>query len=180
MATHIAAPTVTEAMIARHSDAAVVVVLGSDEVADSARAPVVITGTGWGSGNSILERRPHGRSIGSEVAAAMAYAEASIEWPEHAFDVVYVSDLYAHRALMHLDALGLDADLLPLLNPDGGSLGTGDLFETNGGARFYDAVLQLRGEAGAHQVDGAERALVHGWRGLPTDSCAAVIVEGSL
>jgi acetyl-CoA C-acetyltransferase len=171
------ASPVTETMVARHADAAVVVVLGTADAADTARAPVVITGTGWGSGNSILERRPHGRSVGSEIASEMAYAEAGIEWPDRELDVVYVSDLYAHRALMHVDALGLDADVLPILNPDGGSLGTGDLFEANGGARFYDAVLQLRGEAGGHQLDGAERALVHGWRGLPTDSCAAVILE---
>ncbi len=172
------ASPITETMIARHADAAVVVVLGTTDAAETARAPLHIIGTGWGSGNSIIERRPHGRSLGSETAARMAYSEAGIEWPDREIDVVYVSDLYAHRALMHLDALGFDADAFPILNPDGGSLGTGDLFEANGGARLYDAVLQLRGEAGSHQVEGAELALVHGWRGLPTDSCAAVILEG--
>jgi acetyl-CoA C-acetyltransferase len=53
----------------------------------------------------------------------------------------------------------------------------GDLFEATGGARFLDAVQQLRGEAGAHQIGGAGTALVHGWRGLPTDTCAVAILD---
>jgi acetyl-CoA C-acetyltransferase len=92
-------------------------------------------------------------------------------------DVFYVSDLYAHRQLMHMEALGLGDAELPALNPDGGCLGMGDLMEANGGARLYDAVLQLRGEAGAHQIPGARRALVHGWRGLPTDSAAVAVLD---
>ena len=61
--------------------------------------------------------------------------------------------------------------------PNTGSLGMGDLYEGNGGARLYDAVQQVRGNAGAHQVSGAKRAVIQGWRGLPTDSCAVVILS---
>ncbi|MBN1944975.1 MAG: hypothetical protein JW797_04825 [Bradymonadales bacterium] len=172
------ATPVTDLMIARPADAAVVVVLGSDEVGfETSRHPVYLTGTGWASGNSILERRCSCCSEGTTLAAKMACDEAGIESIPDEVDLYYVSDLYAHRALVHLSALGLSADVLPLVNPDGGSLGMGDLFETNGGARFFDAVQQLRGEAGSHQLDEASCALVHGWRGLPTDSCAVVILE---
>jgi acetyl-CoA C-acetyltransferase len=76
-----------------------------------------------------------------------------------------------------MDALGLGDDSLAVINPDGGALGGGDLIEATGGARFYDAVRQLRGEAGAHQVEGARTALIHGWRGLPTDSCAVAVLD---
>ena len=173
------ASPVTDLMIARPADAAVVIVLGAEEVAlETARAPVFIGGTGWASGNSIIERRNHAFSAGTSLAAKMAYAEAGITSPAAEADIFYISDLYAHRALMHLDALQLGREVLPFVNPDGGSLAGGDLFESNGGARFFDAVMQLRGEAGAHQVDGVETALLHGWRGLPTDSCAVVVLDG--
>jgi acetyl-CoA C-acetyltransferase len=172
------ATPVTELMIARPADGAVVVVLGSEEVGiESSRSPVFIGGTGWGSGNSIIERRNHAGSIGTALAAKMACTEAGITSPAEQIDAFYVSDLLAHRQLMHLESMGLGLDVLPRVNPDGGSLGIGDLFEANGGARFYDAVRMLRGEAGVHQIAGAESVLVHGWRGLPTDSCAVVVLD---
>ncbi len=174
----IASP-LTELMFPKHADAAMVAVLGIGDMAqERSRHPIHISGTGWSSGNSVLERRDHGASEGTLLAGKMAYKEAHIKVPAQELDVAYVSDLYAHRQLMHMDALQLDEDFTPFINPDGGSQGGGDLIETNGGARFYDAVKQLRGEAGAHQVEEAETALVHGWRGLPTDSCAVVILDG--
>ena len=172
------ATPLTRSMIARHADGAVVVVLGTDEAARrTSRKPVYLAGVGWGSGTSIVERRHPTVSLGTELAAEAAFTEAGIEDPGEEIDVFYLSDLYPHRLLMHLDALGLGEEALGVTNPDGGSLGMGDLLEANGGARLYDAVLQLRGEAGAHQVEGARRALVHAWRGLPTDSCAVAVLD---
>jgi acetyl-CoA C-acetyltransferase len=172
------ATPVTESMLARHADGAVVVVLGSDRAArEHSRAPVAVTGTGWGSGGSIAQRRDHTTSVGTQIAAGQAFAEAGIAEPATAFELCYVSDLYPHRQLMHLDSLGLADAAGVAVNPDGGTLGVGDLIEANGGARLVDAVRQLRGEAGAHQIDGVERALVHGWRGPPTDSCAIAVLE---
>lgn len=169
---------VTELMIARPADAAIVVVLGTDAAAKEHRCdPVRISGTGWGSATSIIERRAHAISVGTMIAAKQAYEEAGIDSPASAFDVAYVSDLYAHRAFMHMEALGLGPDAPDKVNPDGGSLGMGDLYEANGGARLVDAVLQLRGAAGRHQVSGAKRAMVQGWRGLPTDTSAVVVLE---
>ena len=174
------ATPVTELMIARPADAAICVILGAEEIAlETAFKPIFLTGTGWGSGNSIVERRNHFMSDGTQLAAQMAYAEAAIASPEDEIDIAYVSDLYAHRQLMHLEALGLSSEFLPFVNPDGGSQGMGDLFEANGGARFYDAVKQLRGEAGSHQIKDAQTALVHGWRGIPTDSCAVAILDAN-
>jgi len=172
----VAAP-LTELMIPRHADGAIVIVLGTDEMAlEYARHPVFISGIGWGSGNSIIERRDNGISIGTALAADMAYKEAGVQSPIEDIDAFFVSDLYPHRELMHLDALGVGADET-IVNPNGGSHGIGDLLEGNGGARLYEAVTQLRGEAGSCQVDDVERVLVHGWRGLPTDSCAVAILE---
>jgi acetyl-CoA C-acetyltransferase len=170
------AEPLTENMIARHADASVAIVLGTEEVVKSAKAPVCVSGVGWTSGNSIIERRPHNISEGTKAAATMAFNEAKISHAKDC-DALYVSDLYAHRALMHMDALGLEKDQLERINPDGGVLGMGDLFEANGGARIYDAVQQLRGHAGTRQINNAKKAMVHGWRGLPTDSCAVAVLE---
>jgi len=172
------ATPITDTMVARHADASVVVVLGTDEVAKAtARKPVFVSGTGWGSANSIIERRDLAFSEGTAIAAKMALDEAGVQNAADELDVFYLSDLYAHRQLMHMEALGLHDDQLPVINPDGGSLGMGDLIEANSGASFYDAVKQLRGEANGHQVEGAARALVHGWRGLPTDTCAVTVLD---
>ncbi|MBW2277083.1 MAG: hypothetical protein JRF63_06295, partial [Deltaproteobacteria bacterium] len=172
------ATPLTEQMAARPADGAVVIVLGSSDVAlETARKPVHLSGTGWCSGNSVLERRDHATSEGTAIAAQMAYSAAGIVDPDKELDVAYVSDLYAYRELMHLDALQFTDETLAKTNPDGGSLAGGDLIEANGGARFFDAVRQLRGEAGAHQIEGAKRAVVQGWRGLPTDSCAVVVLD---
>lgn len=172
------ATPVTAPMIARHADAAVAIVLGTTDVArDTGDDWVGIAGTGWGSANSIVERRNLAISEGTFLAKEMACREAGIDTVSDEIDVFYVSDLYGHRQLMHMDALDLTDDELPVINPDGGSQGMGDLLEATSGARFYDAVKQLRGEAGGHQVDGAARALIHGWRGLPTDTAAVVILD---
>jgi acetyl-CoA C-acetyltransferase len=91
---------------------------------------------------------------------------------------------------MHLEALGLAraGDAGPMLeegyfardgeipvNVSGGSLGQGYLFEANGLARTMECVLQLRGEAGERQVEGADVALAQSWRGVPTTSAAVAL-----
>jgi acetyl-CoA C-acetyltransferase len=171
------ATPLTEPMIAKPSDGSICIVIGSEDVLDTASKPVYITGTGWGSGNSIIERRDHFFSEGTALAAHMAYEEAGVHAPSEDLDAVYVSDIYPHRELMHLGAMQYEDESYETVNPDGGSQAMGDMYDANGGARLYDAVLQLRGEAGAHQISGANRIAVQGWRGLPTDSCAVAVLE---
>lgn len=171
------ATPLTDLMFARHADAAVCIVVGTDALADeNSRNPVRVLGTGWGSATSIVQRRDLEGSVGTAVAARQALDEAGIQDCAVACDVFYLSDLYAHRQLMHMDAMGFGEEKLPLINPDGGALGGGDLFEATGGARMVDAVRQIRGEAGAHQFPQVDTAFVHGWRGLPTDSCAVAVL----
>ncbi|MCZ7585661.1 MAG: acetyl-CoA acetyltransferase [Deltaproteobacteria bacterium] len=125
----VAAP-LTDQMIARHADGSVVVVLGTDELArEYARKPVFIASTGWGSATSILERRDHSVSAGTQIAAEMAYEAAGVGTPAEEIDAFFVSDLYAHRELMHMEALQVNGDDAVVVNPAGGSLGGGDLFE---------------------------------------------------
>lgn len=167
----------TELMFAPHADGAVVAVLGTHEAACKyARKPAFLSGLGWGSGNSILERRDHSYSAGTAIAAARAFKESGIENPGDEVDGFFLADSYAHRQLMHMEALDLNLSHLPLVNPNGGSLGGGDLFEATGGVRLYEALLQLREEAGPCQIE-AKRTLVHGWRGIPTDSCVVAVLD---
>lgn len=91
-------------------------------------------------------------------------------------DVVEADDTYSFKLLQHLASLAGDReealDVLggagPALNPSGGALAVGNLVEAGAVHRLYEAVLQLRGEAGARQVKGARSALVQSWRGVPT------------
>jgi acetyl-CoA C-acetyltransferase len=108
-------------------------------------------------------------------------------------DLAEVDDTYSYRELMHLEALRLarPGEAGPMIedgvfsregdlpvNPSGGSLGQGYLFEANGLARTLECVLQLRGEAGERQIDDAGVAIAQSWRGIPTTT-AAVAVFGS-
>jgi len=99
--------------------------------------------------------------------------------PEEELDAVFVADQYAHRQLMHVEALRVARMHPSRINPDGGAQGMGDMYDATGGARFFEAIRQVRGEAGALQVKGAQRVLVHGWRGIPTDSCAIAILDAN-
>jgi len=47
------------------------------------------------------------------------------------------------------------------VNPDGGLKAKGHPVGATGAAMTYEMFLQLRGEAGRHQVEGAEVGLTH-------------------
>jgi acetyl-CoA C-acetyltransferase len=56
----------------------------------------------------------------------------------------------------------LDGDLP--INPSGGVLSTNPI-GASGMIRFAEAAMQVRGQAGAHQVDGARLAMGHAYGG---------------
>ncbi|MCK4724890.1 MAG: hypothetical protein KAT29_03775, partial [Anaerolineales bacterium] len=63
------------------------------------------------------------------------------------------------------------------VNPSGGSLGCGNLLDATGLARALEVILQLRGAAGARQIEGVEVGLVQSWRGVPTTSGAVAVLS---
>ena len=63
------------------------------------------------------------------------------------------------------------------VNVSGGSLGMGDLMDATGLMRAMEAVLQLRGEAGQHQLEDVEVGLVQSWRRVPTTSGAVAVLS---
>jgi acetyl-CoA C-acetyltransferase len=175
------------------ADGAVVLVLAApDRAGELTDRPVWVTGVGWANGAGSLESRDWGRAGAVQAAAAMAYRQAGIDDPGSQVDVAEVDDGYAHRALMHVEALGLaepgeagaaleagrlDRDGRSRVNPSGGALGEGHLGEGNGLARLAACVRQLRGEAGPAQVPGARVAVAQSWRGMPSDAAAVAVLS---
>jgi acetyl-CoA C-acetyltransferase len=180
----------TDLDIAQPVDGAVVVVLATESKAEQLRGkPVWLTGTGWCNGSPNLETRDWVSPEYVARAARMAYDQAGITDPKHYFDFAEVDDTYTYKELQHLVALGLasacdagrNAELGKTarngkrpVNVSGGALGMGYMYEATGLARFYCAVQQLRGEAGAMQLPKAKTALVQAWRGVPTASAAVI------
>jgi acetyl-CoA C-acetyltransferase len=177
---------------AEHADGAIVMVLAAEEKALSLTdKPIWILGSGWNNDSPSLENRDWAHAIYTEEAARMAYRQAGINNPLEAIDIAEVDDTYAYKELQALEALGFcregEAGSLTLegftsadsglpINVSGGSLGMGNLLEANGLARALEIVLQLRGEAGSHQIENVNIGLAQSWRGVPTTSGAVLIL----
>jgi len=104
---------------------------------------------------------------------------AGIREPWKEIDVAEVYDAFSYMELMWMEGLGfcgqgeagtvIDLGLTQMsgalpINPSGGVLSAHPVLVA-GLARIAEAVLQLRGEAGARQVEGANVALAHGLEG---------------
>jgi len=178
--------------MAEHVDGAIVMVLASGEKADAlSEKPIWIHGMGWCNGSASLESRDWSRAPYLQKAAQMAYRQAGINNPLDVVDFAEVDDTYAFKELQALEELGLfgpgmageitarggtsfDSDLP--VNASGGSLGVGYMLDATGLMRTLEAVKQLRGEAGQHQLEDVEVGLVQSWRGVPTTSGAVAVL----
>lgn len=179
--------------IAQHADGAVVLVLCSEKVAVALTGkPVWVRGVGWSIDAPSLESRDWSDAVSVRLAGDMAYKMAGISCPAREIDFAEVNDEISYKELQHLEALRLFdrgaagtamedgkaalGGTLPV-NPSGGALGVGHLFECSGAQKIVELVLQLRGEAGARQVPGARTGLAQAWRGIPTTSAAVAILS---
>jgi acetyl-CoA acetyltransferase len=110
----------------------------------------------------------------AKAAAAKVYEEAGVGPGE--VDVVELHDCFAQNELITYEALGLCAEGgaeafvergdntyggRVVTNPSGGLLSKGHPLGATGLAQCYELTQQLRGSAGARQVDGARVALQH-------------------
>jgi acetyl-CoA C-acetyltransferase len=183
----------TKQDISSHADGAIALVLASADVAESlSHVPIWIRGIGWCNDAPSLETRAWGRAIYAEGAGKQAYEMAGIRNPMEEIDFAEIDDGYSYKELQHLEALGfclfgeagyLTAEgvtdtggYLPV-NVSGGSLGGGHLLDASGLRAVAEVVLQLRGEAGARQLPEVETGLAFGWRGVPSTSGAAVVLN---
>jgi acetyl-CoA C-acetyltransferase len=179
---------------AQYADGAIVMVLASEKVASSLSAqPIWILGVGWCNDSPSLENRDWGQLPYVTKSAQIAFRQAKITIPLNSVDFAEVDDLFAYRELQTLEALGIfptgEAGSLTLdgytypsgefpVNVSGGCLGGGNLLDATGLARVLEIVLQLRGQAGARQLQDVEIGLAQSWRGLPTTSSSVIILGG--
>ena len=177
---------------AEYADGAIVMVLASEEVANSiAEIPVWMLGMGWSNDTPGLENRDWSSMQFIQDSSRMAYRQAGIQDAALAIDFAEVGDIYAYKELQTLEALGIfrpgeagpateDGITQPggsfPVNVSGGCLGMGNLLDANGLARALEVVLQLRGEAGSRQLDDVSIGLAQSWRGVPTTSGAVAIL----
>ncbi|HEV2316310.1 MAG TPA: beta-ketoacyl synthase N-terminal-like domain-containing protein [Thermoplasmata archaeon] len=175
------------------SDGAAALLLASTSVAKRfTDTPVAVVGTGAGSDYLAVQERG---SLTSLAATRRAADEAFRRAPftRERVDLVEAHDCFTIAELLALEDLGfappggaaamtLDGSTriggrLPV-NPDGGLKAKGHPIGATGASQAYEAFVQLRGSAGARQVQGAERALAHNVGGSGA-SCAVTLFEAS-
>ena len=166
------------------SDGAFAMVLGSEAAAEASAAssgtpPAWIHGTAMRSEPASASGRDQVRPQSSLDCAADVYAQAGITNPRQQIDVaeIYVPFswyepiwmeglLFAEEGegwkMTESGATQMTGDLP--VNCSGGVLSTNPI-GASGMIRFGEAAMQVRGQAGDHQVDGARVALGHAYGG---------------
>lgn len=162
------------------SDGACAMVLASEDAAEKAPArPAWVHGTSMRSEPMTFAGRDTVSPQGGKDAAADVYRQAGITDPRRELDCAEVYVPFSWYEPMWLENLGfcgehegwklteagataLDGDIP--WNPSGGVLSSNPI-GASGMIRFAEAALQVRGQAGDHQVDGARRALGHAYGG---------------
>jgi acetyl-CoA C-acetyltransferase len=162
------------------SDGACAIILADESVAKKrGKKAVWIEGVGHCADAYHLGDRDLAESPALQAAAKRAYGMAGVSDPTRNIDVAELYDAFSYMELMWMEGLGLcrqgeagaviDKGVTEMkgklpVNPSGGVL-SAHAVQVAGLARIAEAVLQLRGEAGARQVDGARVALAHGIEG---------------
>lgn len=162
------------------SDGACAMVLADEESAKKAPGkPAWVTATAMRSEATMFAKRDAVNPRASRDCAQALYAQAGITNPREQIDVMEIYVPFSWFEPMWLESLGfaperegwkltengttaLDGDLP--VNPSGGVLSTNPI-GASGMIRFAEAAMQVRGTAGAHQVDGAKTALGHAYGG---------------
>jgi acetyl-CoA C-acetyltransferase len=165
------------------SDGACAMVLtdeaGGDAAAADGRAPAWVKGTALRSEPTMFAGRDQVNPKGGNDCAADVYAQAGITDPRRDIDVVEMYVPFSWFEPMWLENLlfcpegdgwklveegvtQLDGDLP--VNCSGGVLSSNPI-GASGMLRFAEAALQVRGQAGEHQVDGVRTALGHAYGG---------------
>ncbi len=174
------------------SDGSAAIILASEERAKKIpRKPVWIKGIAHCAEAYFLGDRDLAATPSLESAAGKAYRMAGITNPSKEIDVAEIYDAFSYMELLWSEGLGfcgrgeggkfiesgrsrMNGDLP--INPSGGVLSAHAVLVA-GLARVAEGVLQLRGEAGARQVDGAKTALAHGING-PCGQSHCVVILG--
>ena len=180
----------TRAMCAPISDGAAAAILCTEQALDrfDARRAVELRGIALAS-SSNRRAEEHARHIG-RIAAQRAYAMAALG-PED-MQVAEVHDASAFAEIQQIENLGLCAPgeggpftesgattlggRIPV-NTSGGLVSKGHPVGATGLIQMHEIVTQLRGEAGARQVEGARFGVAENGGGLHRVEEAATVVS---
>ena len=143
------------------------------------RPPAWVLGSAMRSEPTMFAGRDQVDPRAGRDCAADVYRQAGISEPRKEFDVAEIYVPFSWYEPMWMENLGfaevgegwkmtvegataLDGDMP--VNPSGGVLATNPI-GASGMLRFAEAAMQVRGQAGEHQVDGARMALGHAYGG---------------
>ena len=163
------------------SDGAAAMVLAGERTAgSSSRPPAWIHGMAMRSEPTMFAGRDQVNPQAGRDCAADVYAQAGITDPRGQIDVAEVYVPFSWYEPMWLENLGFAAEGEGWKLTDSGAtaLDGGDIpWNCSGGVlssnpigasgmlRFLEVAMQVRGQAGEHQVDGVRRALGHAYGG---------------
>jgi acetyl-CoA C-acetyltransferase len=162
------------------SDGACALVLVSERAAKRApRKPAWVHATAMRSEPTQFAGRDQVNPLAGRECAKSLYRKAGISNPREEIDVAEIYVPFSWFEPMWMENLGFAAEgegwkmtyegvtaldgELPV-NPSGGVLSSNPI-GASGLLRFAEAALQVRGQAGEHQVDGARLALGHAYGG---------------
>jgi acetyl-CoA C-acetyltransferase len=165
------------------SDGAVAMVLtdeaGGDAAAAEGRAPAWVQGTAFRSEPTMFAGRDQVNPQGGRDCSADVYRQAGIDDPRRQIDVIEMYVPFSWFEPMWLENLHFAPEGegwryvedgvtqmtgdLPV-NCSGGVLSSNPI-GASGMLRFAEAAMQVRGQAGEHQIDGARTALGHAYGG---------------
>jgi acetyl-CoA acetyltransferase len=167
-----------------------VVLTSAERARDLARPPVDVLGYGERSTNTSMTAVEDLTVVGAVGSAADAFGRAGVGPAD--VDVLEVYDSFTITAALSIEALGFcgRGEVLDLIQ-DGRIRPGGALpVNTSGGGLSYchpgqygvlllvEAVRQLRGDAGARQVPGAQVAVAHGTGGILSHHATVVLGAG--
>ena len=174
------------------SDGCCAIIIAHESVATKFREPPIwIRGLSFCADSFFFGDRDLARSKALQNASQAAYSMAGIREPEKEIDVVELYDAFSYQELLWLEEMGLaeygqaakrlEAGEFNLdgplpVNASGGLL-AGHPVVAAGLYRIAEIVLQLRGQAGEHQVKNAKTGLAHGLNGLCGQSHCVWILD---
>jgi acetyl-CoA C-acetyltransferase len=162
------------------SDGAVAMVLSNEKYGKkAAKKPAWVLGTAVRTEPTFYAGRDQINPVAGQMCAKEVYAQAGITNPRKEIDTAELYVPFSWFEPMWLENLGF-ADVgegwkltvdgttrlggaLPI-NPSGGVMCTNPI-GASGMIRFAEAAMQVRGQGGEHQVDGAKVAMGHAYGG---------------